>query len=72
MVVDDCLPTGFNETFVSPKDGKEFVMVPAEGGADFDACDKQVSCIHCIVLVHSLYCARAQLHRYAPVLLLLV
>lgn len=42
MVVDACLPKGFNETFVSPEDGKEYLIVPADDGADFDACDKQV------------------------------
>lgn len=42
-VVDTCLPKGFNESFVSPEDGKEYLIVPAVGGADFDACDRQVS-----------------------------
>lgn len=42
VVVDACLPKGFNETFVSPEDGKEYLIVPADDGADFDACDQQV------------------------------
>lgn len=42
MVVDACLPKGFNETFVSPEDGKEYLIVPADDGADFHACDQQV------------------------------
>lgn len=42
MVVDACLPKGFNETFVSPEDGNEYLIVPADDGADFDACDQQV------------------------------
>lgn len=41
-VVDACLPKGFNASFVSPEDGKEYLIVPAVGGADFDACDGQV------------------------------
>ncbi|CAM9215479.1 unnamed protein product [Hapterophycus canaliculatus] len=43
IVVDACLPEGFNESFVSPEDGKEYLIVPAEGGADFDQCDKQTA-----------------------------
>lgn len=42
VVVDACMPKGFNETLVSPADGKEYLVVPADDGADFDACDKQV------------------------------
>ncbi|CAM9586993.1 unnamed protein product [Ectocarpus sp. 6 AP-2014] len=42
-VVDACLPKGFNESFVSPEDGKEYLIVPADGGADFDACDRQTA-----------------------------
>lgn len=45
MVVDACLPRGFNETFLSPRDGKEYLIVPADSGADFDACDKQESAL---------------------------
>ena len=36
------MPKGFNETLVSPEDGKEYLVVPSDGGADFDACGKQV------------------------------
>lgn len=49
MVVDACLPKGFNETFVSPEDGREYLIVPADDGADFDACDKQVCAMFCFV-----------------------
>ena len=42
VVVDACMPKGFNETLVSPEDGKEYLVVSATDGADFDACGKQV------------------------------
>ncbi|CAM9393849.1 unnamed protein product [Ectocarpus sp. 13 AM-2016] len=42
-VVDACLPKGFNESFVSPDDGKEYLIVPADEGADLDACDRQTA-----------------------------
>ncbi|CAB1099538.1 unnamed protein product [Ectocarpus sp. CCAP 1310/34] len=42
-VVDACLPKGFNESFASPEDGKEYLIVPADGGADFDACNRQTA-----------------------------
>lgn len=42
VVVDACMPKGFNETLVSPEDGKEYLVVPAGDGSDFDSCGKQV------------------------------
>lgn len=41
-VVDNCLPLGFNETFVSALDGAEYLIVPAPDGSDMDACRAQV------------------------------
>lgn len=59
VVVDACLPKGFNESFVSPEDGKEYLIVPAEGGADFDECDKQVGAAFGV-------CSRKALTQFIP------